>query len=170
MTEERKKNGQEEKEREKHSVCRIQTPPCVRSKRFRVYRQNARMLNTMRAFCRHTRKRFERTHGGVWYLHLGFPRAKPRHTQAPQTPDTTPYKTRQDKTRQDKTRHDTTRHDTTRHDTTTHDHAQCTHATPHCTHTHHNTHTPQHTHCTHTHTHECLDTCTTGIRPRSFTR
>ena len=40
---ERKRGG---KERERPSVCRFKTPPCVRSKRFRVYWQNARMLNT----------------------------------------------------------------------------------------------------------------------------
>ena len=31
---------------EKPSVCRFKTSPCVRSKRFRVYRQNARMCSS----------------------------------------------------------------------------------------------------------------------------
>ena len=47
--------------RGKHPVCRFQTPPCVRSKRFRVYQQNARMLNTC--------ARFASTHGGVLNVH-----------------------------------------------------------------------------------------------------
>ena len=42
-------------------VCKFQTPPCVRSKRFRVYRQNARMMNTCRCFAR--------THGSVLNVH-----------------------------------------------------------------------------------------------------
>ena len=42
-------------------VCRFQTPPCVRSKRFSVCRQNARMLNTC--------ARFVGTHGGVLNVH-----------------------------------------------------------------------------------------------------
>ena len=55
---------------ENHPLCRFKTPPCVGSKRIRVYRQNARMLNT-RAFCRYTRMRFEPTHGDVLNLHTG---------------------------------------------------------------------------------------------------
>ena len=39
-------------------------PPCVDSKRPRVYRHHARMCQNMRAWCRYTRGRFERTHGG----------------------------------------------------------------------------------------------------------
>ena len=47
------------------------TLPCVRSKRLRVHRQNARILNTC--------GRFDSTHGGVLNLHGFSPRAKPRH-------------------------------------------------------------------------------------------
>ena len=57
------------------SPCvRSKTPPCVDSKRFpcvdskrpRVYRHHARMCYHMRAWCRYTRGRFERTHGDVF--------------------------------------------------------------------------------------------------------
>ena len=47
-------------------VCRLKTPPCVHSKRPRVCRQHAHMLFNMCAWCRHTRGRFESTHGGVF--------------------------------------------------------------------------------------------------------
>ena len=44
------------------SVCRFKkTPPCVRSRRLRVYRGNARMFNTC--------GRFPGTHGGVLNAH-----------------------------------------------------------------------------------------------------
>ena len=42
------------------------TLPCARSKRLRVYRHHAHMLQHMCAWCRHTRVRFERTHGDVF--------------------------------------------------------------------------------------------------------
>ena len=48
------------------SVCPSKTPPCVDSKRPRVYRHHARMCYHMRAWCRYTRGRFESTHGGFW--------------------------------------------------------------------------------------------------------
>ena len=52
----------------KPSVCRFKTPPCVRSRRLRVYH----VLN-MRTFSGYTRRRPERTHGGVLNLHTeGF--------------------------------------------------------------------------------------------------
>ena len=44
-------------------MCRFKTSPCVGSRRFRVYRQNAHMFSTC-AFCRYTRRRLEPTHGG----------------------------------------------------------------------------------------------------------
>ena len=40
--------------------------PCEGSKRIRVYRQHAHMLKHMCACCLYIRKRFERTHGGVF--------------------------------------------------------------------------------------------------------
>ena len=52
--------------RKKPSVCRFKTSPCVGSKRLRVYRQHAHMFQHMCAWCRHTRGRFECTHGGVF--------------------------------------------------------------------------------------------------------
>ena len=54
------------------SVCPLKTPPCVRSIRPRVYRHHAHMLKHMCAWCRCTRGRFERTHGGVLCGHTGF--------------------------------------------------------------------------------------------------
>ena len=45
------------------SVCPLQTSTCARSKRHRVCRQQAHMLEHMCACCRHTRRRFERTQG-----------------------------------------------------------------------------------------------------------
>ena len=43
----------------------FKTPPCVRSKRPRVYRHHVHMLKHKSARCRYTLGRFERTHGGV---------------------------------------------------------------------------------------------------------
>ena len=48
-------------------VARLGTqkkPPCVDSKRPRVYRHHAHMCYHMRAWCQYTRGRFEPTHGG----------------------------------------------------------------------------------------------------------
>ena len=47
--------------RGKLPVCRFKTSPCVNSKRFRVYRQNARLLNTC--------ARLAATHEGVLNQH-----------------------------------------------------------------------------------------------------
>ena len=51
--------------REKNRVD-SKTPPCVHSKRPRVCRHHAHMCFNMCAWCRHTRGRFECTHGGVF--------------------------------------------------------------------------------------------------------
>ena len=48
------------------SVCPSQKPPCVDSKRPRVYRHHAHMRYHMCAWCRYTRGRFECTHGGFF--------------------------------------------------------------------------------------------------------
>ena len=57
------------------SVCgaawHAEKPPCVGSKRFRVYWQNARMLNTCARFADTHGSVFERSQGGVWNLHTG---------------------------------------------------------------------------------------------------
>ena len=53
--------GERKSEETLSLVCRLKTSPCVRSKRFRVYWQNARMLNTC--------GRFAGTHGCVLNLH-----------------------------------------------------------------------------------------------------
>ena len=73
-TEWRKKKGREKERRrgerefprvkvQNVPVCRFKTPPCVPAKRPHVF--------NMRAFCQHTRKRFERTLGDVLNLHTG---------------------------------------------------------------------------------------------------
>ena len=50
----------------RNSVCPLNTSPCVRSKRHRVYRHHAHMLKHMCSWCPNTRGRFERTHGDVF--------------------------------------------------------------------------------------------------------
>ena len=79
--------GGEEGERVSASIA----SPCVRSKRPRVYRHHAHMSYHMCAWCRYTRGRFERTHGGVLNVHTGvfhiFQRAA-THKHTPHTPDT----------------------------------------------------------------------------------
>ena len=42
----RKTESTREEKAENPSVCRFKTPPCVRSGRLRMYRENARMFNT----------------------------------------------------------------------------------------------------------------------------
>ena len=46
-------------------------PPCVNSKRPRVYRHHAHMCYHMRAWCRYTEGRFESTRGGFLDGHTG---------------------------------------------------------------------------------------------------
>ena len=59
-------------------------PPCVRSKRPRVFRHHAYMFQHMCAWCWHTRGRFECTHGGAFEAKYGFfsvPQHIHQHTQ-----------------------------------------------------------------------------------------
>ena len=67
-------------------VC-TKRPPCVDSKRHRVYRHHAHMLKHMCEWCRHTRGRFECTHGGrfvhthtVFFTFFSACRNKNTHT------------------------------------------------------------------------------------------
>ena len=68
-------------------------PPCVDSKHPRVYVQNVSVstgttrtcFNTCAPWCRHTRGRFECTHGGVFEATHGF---FPRFFSVPQVTDT----------------------------------------------------------------------------------
>ena len=99
-------------------VCPFKTSPCVRSKRPRVYRHHAHILKLMCAWCRHTRGRFECTHGGVFESTHGFfskffQRAATHthtHTQTPHTPTTprpqrhTPHNTTHNITRRPRER------------------------------------------------------------------
>ena len=48
----------------KKPVCPLNTSPCVRSERLRVYRHHAQTCLNMCAWCRHTRGRIECIHGG----------------------------------------------------------------------------------------------------------
>ena len=100
-TEERKKKERREREkgRERRDereirdplpslllVCRFKTLPCVPAKRAHVF--------NMRALCQYTRRRFERTHGGILNLHTGVFRVPSRathttHTTTHHTPHTT---------------------------------------------------------------------------------
>ena len=50
----------------KNPVCSSNTSPYVRSKRPRVYRHHTHTCFNTCAWCRHTRKRFGRTHGTCW--------------------------------------------------------------------------------------------------------
>ena len=123
----------------------------------RITRPSVLLLLNMRAFCRHTRKRFEPTHGDVLTLHTGF--LPPRHTHhTHHTPHTT----------------DTTQH-TTQHTQHTQQYTTAPkHKNVHPTHTL-NTHAQpfQHTRTTHdttihihtTHTHECSHIRTIDNRP-----
>ena len=119
--------------------CRFKTSPCVGSKRFRVYWQNARMWYHMRAFCQYTRRRFEPTHGGVLNVHTWVFQLVTAHT----------------------TPHRTTPHHTTHTPHTPH----TTHTTHHTHHTQHNTKTqnahPTHTYTLSTHPTHTLNTRTT---------
>ena len=63
------------------SVCPF-NPPCVRSKRPRVYRHHAHMCFNMFARCRHTRRRFECTHGDVLHGHTLFSACHTTHRTA----------------------------------------------------------------------------------------
>ena len=94
--------------------------PCVDSKRPRVYRHHAHMLKHMCAWCRHTRGRFECTHGGVFESTHGFfsrfsaCRNTHKHTHKhTQRPTTTPHgdRDRERQRKRDKTREDETRRD-----------------------------------------------------------
>ena len=73
------------------SVCGFKTSPCVDSKRLRVCCHHAHMLKHMYAWCRHTRGRFECTHGGVFEsTHMGFfhvfSACRNTHKHTPNTP------------------------------------------------------------------------------------
>ena len=61
-------------------VCTFKTSPYVRSKLPRVYQHHAYMFQHMCAWCRHTRGRFECTHGGTFLNpHTSFPRFSRYH-------------------------------------------------------------------------------------------
>ena len=62
-------------------------PPCVHSKRPRACRQHAHMLFNMCACCRHTRGRFEWTHGGQEGCHRHFCLPKFAHVGSSLAPE-----------------------------------------------------------------------------------
>ena len=89
------------------SVCPLATSPCVRSTRLRVCRHHAHMFRHMCAWCRYTRRRFERTHEDVLSGRTGF--------SACYTPHTTHHIAHTHHT----TTQDTTHHNTPHNNTTT---------------------------------------------------
>ena len=155
------KKRRDERERDKRppplplpqnvSVCRFKTLPCVPAKRAHVF--------NMRTFCRHTRKRFEPTHGDILNLHTGFFRVPSRATHATHT--TTHHTPQTQLNTQAKTTHnDTAQHTTTSKHKTPTPHTLSAH-TPHTLSTHHTTRhiTPHMSHTTHTkHTHHIAHT------------
>ena len=86
-------------------VCPSKTSSCARPKRPRVCRHHAHTLKHLCDWCRHTRRRFERTHGDVLDGHTGVLQRV--------TPHTTPHT-------HHNTRHNTTTHNTTTKNSTTH--------------------------------------------------
>ena len=82
------------------------TPPCVRSKRLRVYQHHVHMRFQMWTWCWYTRRRFERTHGGVGIHIRFFQRATPHTREIKHTQQHTTT-----------TQHYTTLHNTTQHTT-----------------------------------------------------
>ena len=116
------------------SVCRFKTPPCVDSKRLRVFRQNAR-VSCDTFVCWHTQRRFESTHGG-------FQRATP-HTPS---------------------HHTHTTHATTHATHTTHNNTHTPHTPPHTPHTPTHTHTHTTTHHRHKTPHQHTPTLAVILR------
>ena len=92
-------------------VCGFKTSPCVRSKRPRVYRHHAHIFQHMYAWCRHTRGRFECTHGGVLEdQNMFFPRfsaCRNSHTHQTITTTTNNTTTTTTHTTQHNTQHHT---------------------------------------------------------------
>ena len=90
------------------SVCPSKKPPCVDSKRPRVYRHHAHMCYHMCAWYRYTRGRFESTHGGFFCV----PSRATHHT----TPQhTTPHGDREtQRQRQTETERETEKEDRNR--------------------------------------------------------
>ena len=87
-------------------VCRTDDDslpsPCVHSKRHRVYRHHAHMLKHLCAWCRYTRRRFERTHGDVFErTHGVFQRVNVHHTTHRSNTTTTPLGDRDRETEQE---------------------------------------------------------------------
>ena len=119
-----KKEGtrEEEKERRGSSVLVSSTPPCVVSKRFRVFRQNARVCSTC--------GRLAATHKGVLNLHTEACWTRAREREVFSAPSRATY-------------HATTQnHTTPQH----HNTPPTQHTTPHV-----HTHTPPHQVYTHAH-------------------
>ena len=136
---EKREENKREREREQRERRRgtRKTPLCERSRRLRVYGQDASVCTCNGPACVQHAGRPDRTHGGVLNVHTGWvfrvPTHTIHHTRAP------PHNTNTHTT------HTTT---CTRTQKTTH-HTHHTHHTPH---THHNTHHIRTTISTHTYT------------------
>ena len=117
------------------SVCTVRTSPCVPA--------TGPNVQDIRACCRYTRRRPDRTHGGVLNVHTGgFPRAKlhqhhmyTHKKQHTTHPTDTPHRTHNTHTPQHTHAH------TTPH---AHTNTRQPHTTPHAHTTHTKQHTPQH--------------------------
>ena len=158
----REKERREERKREKRtpphtpsllSVCRFKTSPCVGSKRFRVYWQNARMLNTCgrllvhtEAFWTYTRFFFRVPSRATHRQHNNNNNNNNNSNTTPRTHtiDTT-HHTLHTYTTTNTTHNGTAQHTTTPKYQTHIPHTLSAH-TPHRT--HHHTHHNTHTHCT----------------------
>ena len=106
-------------------VC-TKRPPCVDSKRPRVYRHHAHMSKHMCAWCRHTRGRFKCTHGGVFesthdfFTFFSVPQHTHKHTHHDHndTTTTTPHGDRdRERQRQTETERDRERERETQDET-----------------------------------------------------
>ena len=133
-------------------MCPFKTPPCETVRTSPCAPATGPHVFDMRACCRYTRRRPDRTHGGVLNGHTGgfsACQASPHTTCTHTTPHTTCTHNTQHHTHtqtQPTQQHNTTQSHTTPHAHTTHN-TTCTHHTHHSTHTHNhlNAHTQHNT-------------------------
>ena len=114
------------------SVCTVRTSPCVPA--------TGPNVQDIRACCRYTRRRPDRTHGGVLNVHTGVFRVPSfTNTTCTHTKNNTPH-TPQTHHTEHTTHTHTTTHTRTHNTTCTHQHETTTHNTTCTQHTQNNTH------------------------------
>ena len=156
------------------SVCRFKTSPCVGSKRFRVYLQNAHVYQHARVLPVHTETFLTDTRG-VFRVPSCATHTTPhtQHTPRTHTTDTT-HHTLRTNTSTNTTHDDTAQHTTTPKHKTHISHTPSTYTTLTLdTHAQHTTHTHAHTHDTYTyhttphnaHKHHTKIQCSIDNRP-----